>query len=168
MADLGTATAAPISIKIKGEKYSLSPLTWEDYGEYERWMQSVALEQLSHESIQQLPADQRREVQAHITDRAAHVCWDVSEFDKSEGAELSRRIATSTRGVAQMLWLGMRKHHEDMKVECIERAIVEDTELADELIAALDRVNAIPDPEGASKKKTKKAASKKKRVRKSR
>ncbi len=165
MATTATATAAPTQITIGSKKYRCSPLTIADFGELERWMRDVALEQLADPAVQALPPDQRAGLQAHISDRAAQLQYSVLPFDTSPSAQLSRAIATSTRGLAMQLWLGIRKHDEDVSVDTIEAGLVDEATI-DSLMKEFDRLNALEDD--LKKKTGRKKATRKKRNKRSR
>lgn len=118
MTDLASASAAPSTIKIGGEVYTISPLTIAEFGEYEQWMRDVYKQRVLTDPVLKTLADaDRQSVLAHIFDQAQQISYFITPFDFSVPGKLSQSIAGSFDGVARLLWMGIHKSHPDVTVE---------------------------------------------------
>ncbi len=140
MVNIDEATAAAFAVTINKQSYRLVPLTLDDYGELDRWMKSVALEQLSAPEIQALPLEERLPLQAHVADRAARVSSLVSSAHDPDAAQLSRQIASSPAGLAMHFLLAIRHNHSEVTLVEVEAWLAQ-PDTADTLMSAIERLN---------------------------
>lgn len=141
MTDLASASAAPSTIKIGGEVYTISPLGLDDWGEHDQWMRSVYKESVLHDpELKRLSDADRQAIQAHTFDMAEQIHFFALPLDPSPAARISRSIADSLDGIARLLWMGIHKEHPDLTVEQVRDGLG-DRQTVDELMKQFDVLN---------------------------
>lgn len=126
MSDLTRMGAKPVTLTVGGEKYSFSPLTLDDFAEFEAWLKSEKLDRALKALGDKATSDERVQVVTMMTDEVSQL-----EVAKASG---------SMRGTRQMLWYSLRKSHPDMTRE--EAAALVNLDNLAEMTALVDQLGS--------------------------
>lgn len=107
MTDRTTATAAPMPIKLAGKEYLLSPLADGDYSEFMMWVKAMIM-QLARDNLGDLPQNER--------DMLLKYAFDTCKGLTVHSREVLSAMST-VDGAARLLWLSLRRKHEDLTHE---------------------------------------------------
>jgi len=150
-------TAAPTTFKLGGKLFQMSPMTDEDHGIMDRWIQS------RHVSMarETLPAD-APDKQRELTERVALSQASTMTFMSGAGVLLMK----TAEGAAMLFWCGIRRNHPDMTPEDVRALLMQPGNL-NKIQAEWNRINNEMSPPSKKKKKAKKKG-KRKAIKKSR
>lgn len=131
--DLSKLTAVTLQVTAAdGKRYSLSPLTLNDFGELDVWLAEYVVAKTVRIY---------RESPASVGEDAVKAAYKIAEtvsFASGTGAVL----LDTPDGVKQLLWLSLRVKHPNITIEDVGKLVTADT-LAD-LKRRLDEVNFPP------------------------
>ena len=157
MTNRAQATAALSTVKLGKREFLLSPMTDEDYGILDRWIQhkhvNVARDTLAEDAT---------EAQIERTERIALMQASQLCFLSEAGSNI---IGSSVEGWAMILWCTARRNHPDMTPELF-REILSDPLTLEDAHREWDRINNNEETEprrqkdASKKKKLKKKMSK--------
>lgn len=99
--------AAPITVKIEGKDYLLSPITMSDLKELERYVQDEAIEGVK-KHVEGLPL----EVGARLIEKAYE-----EKLKRQIGTSAFNQAVASLSGSIYLLWLSIRKKHKDVTLD---------------------------------------------------
>lgn len=157
MADMATATAAPVDIHLGGKTFRMSPLTNQDLGELQQYLVS----RIMQEARASLPPD-ATDKQRQITEEAALRYTQGLSWMSGDGA---RKMADVT-GMTRILWQGLKHNHPDITVEEVHTLLLDPATLEDAR-RDIDRLNMPASPKKARRRTPKKRSKRKAKPRKS-
>lgn len=146
------ATAAPADISLAGETYRMSPLTDQDLGEIDRWLQSRVLDIARASITSAMTETERRDTMDAAMRHASSISMSTPE---------GVRVMNSLDGTAMLIWLGLRHNHPDLTRQQVREKLNDDRTIE----AAMDRFDLLNDL-GEEQKGRKKKASRRKTTRK--
>lgn len=150
MTDLVTAVATAAQIKIADKAYTLSPLTLDDYADWDRWMRDDYLALMRTPAIEALADGDRRAAQQRLIDRASTLSLINPPHHDPAAMQQLIKYARGVPGAVRLLWLGIKHKHPDVPIEEIAE-LLNDPGLVEQAMDEIDRINALPDD---GKKKT--------------
>ena len=135
MGECATMTAACMTVTIDGREWTLSPVTLEDLGMLERWIESRPIRMV--QSALDGLADRERQY------LLALAFGESIKRQTTLGTESGRGELESIESVAYLFWLSLRVRHPDVTREVAARMLRTDNV---ELIkAALDKASGLQD-----------------------
>ncbi len=132
MTDTATATAAPLPITLGGQTYRMSPLSDRDIGEMDLWVSTRYLRR-ARASIDPNDSDENKRRAEEVAQRTAATMTFMS------GLGLS--MLNNVDGMAQLLWVSIRKNHPKAESADIRQALVEHPEDIEAAMADWRRLN---------------------------
>ena len=134
MSDLTRMAAKAVTMTVGGEEYSFSPLTLDDFAEFEAWLKGDKLKCALNALGDSATSDERVQVVTTMTD-------EVSQLEVG-------KASSSMRGVRQMLWYSLRKKHPDMTRE--EASALVNLDNLAEMTALVDELGSSGKEDGSN------------------
>ena len=121
----------------------MSPLSLDDRADFDRWLQAGVMRSVHASLTPSMSPDERREwIEAGIRQAQS-----VNMYSR-EG--MSR--ATTEEGIAYLLWLGIRHHHEEVKPDDIRKLL--NDQAIENAMATWDLINTPADAKKKSSERT--------------
>lgn len=95
MSDLTRIAGKPVTLTVGGQDYEFSPLTLDDFAEFEAWLLSEKLNRALTALGEQVTSEERVQVVTTMTD-------EISQMEVAKASQ-------SMRGLRQMLWYSLRR-----------------------------------------------------------
>lgn len=141
MTNLATATAAPRTVTISGEEWTLSPFTDADWGEVEAWIQDRYID-VVRRAVASKPAALAEAELDRAYLRAASLAWTSPE---------GQRMLDTPAGAGLLFWLSARKSRPGLTRADIAKRM-ENLAWAAEAVGAFERVLRLSLPDAPKKK----------------
>jgi len=135
MRELHKLTAASIQVVIRGATYRLSPLSDRDHSELGLWIKQHYL-LMAREAIK---GEENAEVRQNVLLAAAEHASRLS-LGSDEAIEI---LWKNVDGIAQFVWLSLRREHPDITKETVYE-ITSDPEALEQIYEALDVLEGAP------------------------
>lgn len=108
---IGDATAAPARLSFKGTEYIFSPLRHADWGEFERWMQGVEMQNgfaLLAKLNGEFTDDVKEELRKEIVRKALTCRLGTNKFTEH---------TMTIPGISMIVWMRLRQNHPDITID---------------------------------------------------
>ncbi len=122
MSDLAKMAAKPVTLTVGGADYQFSPLTLDDYAEFEAWLIGEKIRRALEALGEGITSEERVKVVTTMTDEISQM-----EVAKASG---------SMRGIRQMLWYSLRKTNPELTRE--HAAVLVNLDNMEEMTALVD------------------------------
>jgi hypothetical protein len=113
--DIATAITTPATIRLGDADYMISPLSLADMASFRRWASERAIND-AKERVKFLSDNGALNPQEKERTLAA-------AFDDTKNGAAEARAAASLDGAAYILWLALRRHHQDLKFEKVAELV---------------------------------------------